>query len=68
MQNALVNALVSAVTKFWPQLEPLIIAAGKKLLVQVLSQAKAGTFPDQWKWAEPVFDSLADELLKLLQS
>lgn len=66
MQSTLVNALVNAVIKFWPQIEPLVIQAGAKLARRVIQQAKDGTFPDKWKWAEPIFDGLADEVLKLL--
>lgn len=66
MQNALVSALVSAVVKFWPQIEPLVLKAMSRLARQVIQNARDGSFPDRWKWAEPVFDGIADEVLKML--
>lgn len=65
MQAALVNALVASITKFWPTLEPLVMRAISKVARNLIEKARAGTFPDRWKFAEPVFDGIADELLKL---
>ena len=61
------SAAIAAVLKsLWPALEPVLLSALSHVARDVISAAKAQTFPDRYKWLEGPLDSVADEILKLL--
>ena len=65
--SALVDRILALVlVKLWPQLEDAMLRLAVKQARELIQRAKDGTFPDKWKWAEPFFDQVADEILKLL--
>ena len=66
MQSTLIAAAERLLLKFWPMLEPILLVALANIARRVIQTARDGSFPAQWKFLEPAFDSCADDLLRTI--
>lgn len=63
MSSLIQSALTSLVVKYWPLAIPAIEKTLIALFRQALTAAKNGTFPENVKKYEPIFDAFADQVL-----